>query len=197
MPEWSIEHQRLFDQHRRAALADARRIIARMPSRMLEPDEVDAAALRGLWRACCTWKPQTKFTSWLDVCVRSVVFDQVRMAVGYRTQSRGKLTRMGRSVRATCSIDALSGLPDQREDTYHPVTLPDDRLDLDDWWGWLVRPLDPITRELAQLVWRDGRLQKEAGNVVGLCESAVSLRLTKARPLILERMKEYQEGMHP
>lgn len=194
--EWTAEDQQLFDLHRRAALADARRVIARMPSRMLEPDEVDAAALRGLWRACCTWKPHTKFTSWLDVCVRSVVLDQVRIAVGYRTQSRGKLARMGRSVRAAYSIDALSGLPDQREDANHPVTLPDDRLDVDDWWEWLVRPLDPITKKLAQLVWRDGRLLREAGSVVGLSESAASLRLTKARPLILERLKEYQEETH-
>ena len=194
--EWTAEDQQLFDLHRRAALADARRVIARMPSRMLEPDEVDAAALRGLWRAVCTWKPHTKFTSWLDVCVRSVVLDQVRIAVGYRTQSRGKLARMGRSVLATRSIDSPADRVDQREDSYHPIDLPDECLDMDDWWNWLVRPFDHITKELARLVWREGRLLKEAGDIVGLCESAVSLRLTKARPLISERMKESQEKTH-
>ncbi len=191
MPDWSIEHQRLFDRHAKLAVSIGRKVACAFPKHVFDPGEVDAAALCGLWRAARTWKPQTKFATWLAVCVRSAVRDMIRCATGQRKQN-GRFYRVGKSIRSVCSIHAESEwLRNHTEDHFHPTV--DDRqgadLDLLDWLDWLLRPLDSISQQLVRLVWYDGQTMRQAGDAVGLSQSAVCLRLKRARPVLVDRLE--------
>jgi DNA-directed RNA polymerase specialized sigma subunit len=74
----------LFDLHRSAALAIARRIACQLPRRV-DRESLEAAALVGLWDATKRFRPERgKFASYFPIRVHGEVIDQLRQDQDYR-----------------------------------------------------------------------------------------------------------------
>jgi RNA polymerase sigma factor (sigma-70 family) len=168
----------LFESHLRHATLSARRIARRLP-RCVRREDVEAAALCGLWRAALAWDPGRGLLFWTYAAwrVRGEVLDALRADVGL-----GR-SRLHAPPRLYPLPDGLASPPDPR-----PALA-----DLRDRLAPLRRLLPWRGRVLLRLVYDEGMTQDAAACVLGL--SACYLGALHARALAA--MRAGAGGMTP
>jgi hypothetical protein len=172
--------QALFESHLRHATLSARRMARRLP-RCVRREEVEAAALCGLWRAALAYDPGRGLLFWTYACwrVRGEVLDALRgdVAVG---RSRLHAPPRRRPLPA-----GLAAPPDPR-----PALT-----DLRDRLAPLRRPLGWRGRVLLRLLYDEGMTLPQAAAVFRL--NPHYLGEERDRLLALMRAAAGAAGMTP
>jgi hypothetical protein len=160
----------LFESHLRHATLSARRIARRLP-RCVRREEVEAAALCGLWRAALAWDPGRGLLFWTYAAwrVKGEVLDALRADVGL-----GR-SRLHAPPRLYPLPDGLAAPPDPRPGA----------VDLADRLAPLRRLLPWRGRVLLRLLYDEGMTLPQAARVLGL--SACYLGALHARALAVMR----------
>src|SRR5690348_7334440 len=83
----------LFERHRLWALRIAGCALRRLP-RYIQPDEIESAALEGLWRACPRWDGLRPFHTFAAPRITGAIKDYLRGLTGCRRRHPLVATRL-------------------------------------------------------------------------------------------------------
>lgn len=187
----------LMEQYRPHALRVARRAWRLLPRR-IPWDDIEAAAMEGLWRAAVKWEPEKgRFLTFMPWKVRSAIGDWMR-----RQDHAPRLMRQRGEAPVQQSLDASLFSGNGRANSrYRNVsrgravalgeTIPDPRpplvrsLAARDLIRRACEFLSPVERQVLLCYWLDGLTLAEIGLSLGLSGS----RISQMHAAILETLR--------
>lgn len=195
-PAASVEE--LIEQHKRIASYHAMAIWRQKYRTGITYDDLQGAALVGLWDAAKRYDParNAKFSTFCVLRVRGAIYDWIR------TMSHGS-----RAIpRNNDSLDeVLHGPPGGRGRSKggHETTLlstltadcdSESEMETDEFWERVTRGLSPTERTVLEMHYRYGETMKTIGVRLELTESRISQLLSYVQQFLYDKYRHDHRG---